>query len=67
MQAEMQNLMPDQPRVTWRTTLGRASRDVGDLVHDFGWLAGWATRRLGKAAIRGQTLLALRRRLGLLA
>ncbi len=65
MQAEMQNLMPDQPTVTWRASVRRVSNDVGELVHDFGWLAGWATKRLGAAALQGQALLALRRRLGL--
>ncbi len=65
MQVEMQSLTPDQPTVTWRATLRRVSRDVGELVHDFGWLAGWATKQLGAAVIQGQALLALRRRLGL--
>ncbi len=65
MQAGMQDLMPDQPTVTWRAALLRVSLDVGELVHDFGWLAGWATKRLGASALQGEALLALRRRLGL--
>ncbi len=64
MQVEMQSLTPDQPTVTWRATLRRVSRDVGELVHDFGWLAGWVTVRLGATVLQGHALLALRRRLG---
>lgn len=61
----MQYLTPEQPTATWRSTFRQASRDAGELVHDFGWLAGWVTVRLGAAAIQGRALLALRRRLGL--
>ncbi len=64
MQAEMQNLMPDQSAATWGASLRQVSEDVGELVHDFGWLVGWATKQLGATVLQGQALLALRRRLG---
>ena len=59
----MQNLTPDHSTASWRSTLRRSSRDLGELVHDLGWLAGWVTVRLGSAAIDGRALLAVRRRL----
>ncbi len=65
MQVGMQDLTPDQPTASWQSTLRRVSRDVGELAHDFGWLAGWATKQLGAAVLQGEALLALRRRLGL--
>ena len=62
---EMQYLTPDQPTTTWGATFRRVSRDVGELAHDFGWLAGWVTVKVGAAAIQGRALIALKRRLGL--
>ena len=61
----MQNLTPDHRTASWRSIVRRSSRDLGELLHDFGWLAGWVTVRLGSAAIHGRALLALQRRLGL--
>lgn len=49
---------------TWRSTLGQVSRDVAELVRDFAWLTAWTARHVGAAALRRQTLQAIRRRLG---